>query len=275
MNWSIRIISTLVLFTCIVSCKKDSGSDANKTRLSRIEMFFKDPAQGNINYEFVYDDQKRVSEIIASNDQIKLTIFKCFYNGNDTNPYKTTGATAYAINYKGEIYHTYNSSGDIIQDSIPPDPISGTKIVRDYSYYTDRIVVQTRERSSIYASTFRDSFLLAGNNIKEAFVKIDLFMTQYNGYKLTYDNKINPISKLNIATLLTTGDLRGFPSYLAPGFCKNNISEYIAGFSNGTGTFTGQNTFKYNYTYNSNNLPEECRYAYFSGTYVIKYFYTD
>jgi hypothetical protein len=285
MNRSIRIVSTLVLISGIISCKKDSDSESNKTRLSKlVQISSANPAK-NINItEFTYDDQKRVTEVATFiGDSVgseiksaKSRSFKCYYNGKETNPYKTVGIMSYYSNPTAEIFHTYSSSGQLVQDSIPI-PSSGTnqRIIRSYTYLSNKIVVQNAEKSGTYISTTRDSFLLADHNITEAYTNMYYYQSQYNGYRIISDTKINPISKLNIAALTTTNGLFGFPSYLAPGYSNNNITEYSYGTTSLPGNFVPSGIYYYTYTYNNGNLPTECRFASNGSMYTIKYQYID
>ena len=285
MNRSIRIVSTLVLISSIISCKKDIDAESNKTRLSKlIQWSGANPAKNITTIEFTYDDQKRVVEIATFlGDSVageiksaKSRSFKCYYNGKETNPFKTIGIMFYYNSPTAEIFHSYSSSGSLVLDSIPI-PSSGTnqRIIRKYNYLTDKIVVQSNEISPYYNSSTRDSFLLANNNIKEAYTGMYPYQGQYSGFKIISDNKINPISKLNIAALTTTSALFGFPGFLAPGYCQNNITEYTYGSSTGPGNFVATGVYYYTYMYNSANLPSECRFTNGNYTSTIKYQYID
>ena len=285
MNRSIRIVSTLILISSIISCKKDKDSESNKTRLSKlIQWNSTNPGKNITTIEFTYDDQKRVVEISTFlGDSVggeiksaKSRSFKCYYNGKETNPYKTVGAMSYYNSATAEIFHTYNGSGQLVQDSIPV-PSSGTnqRIIRKYNYLADKILVQSNETSPYYTNSTRDSFLLANNNIKESYTGMYAYQGQYSGFKMISDNKINPISKLNIAALTTTSALFGFPGFLAPGYSQNNITEYTYGSSTGPGNFVPTGIYYYTYTYNNANLPSECRYTSGNSTNTVKYQYID
>src|SRR5688572_11587158 len=101
MNRMIRIACALILISSLISCKKDSDPDANKTRLSKLISWSPfDPSKNIVITEFKYDDQKRVTEIArfygdSVNGEIKRMVdihnLKFFYNGNNKNPYKSTG----------------------------------------------------------------------------------------------------------------------------------------------------------------------------------------
>jgi hypothetical protein len=278
----IRIVFALALVSCIVSCKKDSEKkiDPNQTRLSKLVQYSSaSPAKGIITTEFIYDDQQRIVEIATlSGDSVnneirsaKIRSLKFVYNGSDKNPSKTIGAMPYWTSPTAEIYHKYNSNGGLVQDSmyVSNNPPYYQRNLRNYLYTASKITVQTETRDYYgLQSISRDSFLVDNNNLIQAF-----YSSSYSGYMLKYDDKINPVTKLNIASLVTVSGLYGFPSFLAPGYCKNNITEYTNGYSNGLGGFTGQNVYYYTYFYNANNLPEECRFYSNNTNYIVKYYY--
>jgi hypothetical protein len=116
----------------------------------------------------------------------------------------------------------------------------------------------------------RDSLRVLNNNFTEAY-NTNLTVA----YKLTYDDKTNPLSKLNIASLFQVTSNIGFPAFLAPGYCANNITEYTSGYSNGPGQYTATNVNYYTYFYKGNKLPEECRYSNNGNNYTVRYEYID
>src|SRR5687767_3363645 len=118
MNLSIRFVGALALFSCFVSCKKDSDSNnPNQTRLSKLVQWNSAfPSNAIITTEFMYDDNKRVVEIATfSGDSVgkeirsaKVRSLKFFYNGSDQNPFKTIGQMPYfSNNPAAEIFHKY------------------------------------------------------------------------------------------------------------------------------------------------------------------------
>jgi hypothetical protein len=278
MNTPIRFVSTLVLVLCIVSCKKDKDSSSNSTRLSKmLQWSTGTPSKGIITYQFIYDDQKRVVEIATlSGDSVnkeirsaKIRSLKFLYNGNDQSPYKTIGMLPYSSNPTAEIYHKYNSSGSLIQDSTPAQSSSSTIYLRNYSYNSVRFIINNEARDSWGSYVMaRDSIRTLNNNLSEAYIG-----SLTSAYKLTYDDKTNPLSILNIAPLFQSTSIIGFPAYLAPGSCKNNITEYTSGYSNGPGQYTPNNIYYFTYFYKGNNLPEECRYSGNGGNYTVRYEY--
>jgi hypothetical protein len=210
------------------------------------------------------------------NGEIKSAKFrsvKFFYNGTDKNPFKTIGPLSNFSNSSTETFYSYNANGALIRDSTAASQ-SYSGIVRNYVYTSDKIVVQSKNPIYVY-DTSKDSFTVADHNLVTGFLYITPYSTQANGYKLIYDNKLNPISKLNIATLATVTSINGFPSFLAPGYCKNNITEYTYGTSTSPGNFTGNSTYYYTYSYNENNLPVECRMYNNNGNTIVKYYYID
>jgi hypothetical protein len=286
MNLSIRIVSTLVLASCILSCKKDkdSNSNANKTRLSKLITWkTATPSQNITTTEFIYDDQKRVVEIsFLSGDSVngeiksaKYRSLKYFYNGSDKNPYKALSSVSnnYASNL--ENYYTFNSTGSLERDSAPPAPNYTTNVIKRYAYFTDKIIVQNETKDQYYTQKSKDSFKVANNNLVEMYVGVSPYGGQANGYKLFYDTKENPMSKLNIAAISVVSGISGFPSFMAPGFCKNNITEYNYGYSSAQGQFTAQSTYYYTYIYNDNNLPIECVFTSGNGNTLVKYYYIE
>lgn len=279
MNRSIRIVSTLLIISSIISCKKDKDSESNKTRLSKVLQWNTgSPSKGIITYQFNYDDQKRVVEIATlSGDSVnkeirsaKIRSLRFFYNGNDQNPYKTIGALPYATTPTAEIFHKYNSNGVLIQDSTPAQTGSSSIYLRNYSYNTAGIIVTSVQKDNwgSYISS-KDSLRVLNNNLSEAY---NTFTT---AYKVTYDDKTNPLSKLNIASFFQVTSNVGFPAFLAPGSCTNNITEYTSGYSNTPGQFTANNVYYYTYFYNGNKLPEECRFNNSGINYTVRYEYID
>jgi hypothetical protein len=288
MNSSIRIVSALVLISSIISCKKnkDEATDSGSPRLSKIIQWnVATPSKGIITQEFIYDDQKRVLELATvTGDSVGGEIvngpymnFECFYNGNETNPYKTIGHMDYAPTVT-EIFHTYSSSGEILLDSVS---ISATNtMIRKYNYYTDKIIVQSQIKSGSTITTTYDSLLIVDHNFKETYITPYAFPGMSAGYKMIYDNKVNPFSKLNIASLFTTSWHVGFAAVMPHGFNKNNITEFKYG-SYFLGNFTQLGIVTFKYIYNDNGMPTGSRLNVvdyknnLNNNYSIKFEYID
>lgn len=288
MNRSIRILSALVLISTILSCKKEKDGDSNnpnQTRLSKIiSCRTATPSKNILTTEFTYDDQKRVVEIAllvgdSVNGEIKSAknrSVKYYYNGTDKSPYMSIGGIAdFNSDPTVETFHSYNATGSLIRDSSVAPPPSNPLVLKRYFYSTNKIIVQNENKSNILDPKTKDSFIVANQNLSEAYTYINSNYNYVNGYKISYDDKINPLSILNIASITVTNAPYGFPSYLMPGSCKNNITEYTYGTSTGPGQFTGQNVYYYTYSYNANSLPEECTYKNGAFTTLIKFFYIE
>jgi hypothetical protein len=154
-------------------------------------------------------------------------------------------------------------------------------MVRKYNYYTEKIMVQSLEKRNSSTYTTSDSLLLADHNFKESYLTFYGLTSQSAGYKISYDNKVNPFNKLNIASLFTTNFNVGFAAVMAPGYCKNNITEFTHGARDGAGNFTQHGTVYFTYTYNDGGLPTECRLKAVNNiyntndSYIIKYEYIE
>jgi hypothetical protein len=266
MNSSIRIVSALLLISSIISCKKnkDEANGSGSLRLSKIIQWnVATPSKGIITQEFIYDNQKRVVELATvTGDSVGGEIinspymnFKCFYNGSETNSYKTIGHMDYDPTVT-EIFHTYSSSGEINQDSVSIS--ANSTMIRKYNYYTDKIIVQSQIINGSNTTTTYDSLLVVDHNFKETYITPYPFPSMSAGYKMIYDNKVNPFSKLNIASLFTTSWHVGFAAVLPHGFSKNNITEFKHGSYN-LGNFTQLGIVTFKYTYNDSDMPTECR----------------
>lgn len=94
-------------------------------------------------------------------------------------------------------------------------------------------------------------------------------------YQLSYDDKINPLSKLNIATVKVAEGLRSFPDILAPGFCRNNIIAHTSGTVSYSGNRTEKEIQPYKFTYTKEGLPETCKINSQLDTYTFKYTYEE
>jgi hypothetical protein len=283
MNLSFRLLGALALFFCFISCKKDdNNNNANKTRLSKLISFRTETPSTNITTtEFIYDDQKRVVEVVkligdSLNGEIKSAknnSIKFFYNGNDKNPYMSLGSLEFS-NPKMEIYYSYDVTGFLIRDSMASPPMSPSSLNR-YFYFTNHIIVENEYQGNAIPQITKDSFIIANQNLTEAYTYIEPSPTIIYGNKLSYDDKSNPLNTLNISSVCFPSYPFGLSSYLKPGYFKNNITEYTHGSSTGQGPFIGNAIVYYSYSYGANNLPEECRFfnGYFNN--MVKYYYIE
>ena len=286
MNSRIRIVNALLLICSIVSCNKDKDEpiEPKSPRLSKMTQWKEqNPWKDILTKEYIYDSQQRVIEIVTTTGDsaggaITNTYsesFKCYYNGNETNPYKTVGFGTFYVSSLGlEAYHFYNGDGRLIRDSIPVPSDNATRIAK-YNYDTDKIVVQVQKKYRYSTTTALDSFLLADHNIKEAYLSYPA-SSYFIVYKFTYDNKVNPFNNLNLSSVNEINIRSGFDIIMSPGYCKNNLTEFTPSYSNGAGGFTpAVESYKINYTYDKNDLPIECRFKDVNYSYIIKYEYID
>lgn len=283
MNRSIRIASTLVLVSAIFSCRKPSKSDDDKntgdvsTLLSKVMIWnTTEPRKNILIVEFKYDDLLRVTEIAYSaGDSVNGTIQanavrtkKSYYHGNDKNPYKTTGFILPLGYPSGDVYHYYNNSGVLTADSTGTWRVYNGYYKRELAWSSDKVIITNTDTYSGSVEQTKDSLVIDGNNITEGYISNSMAYLVQN-YKYKYDNKINPLTKLNIAAFTIVDGMDG---YLAPGYSKNNITEITRGArSNSTGPFTTTSTSLLTYTYNDEGLPTELR----SSGSVTKYYYRE
>jgi hypothetical protein len=295
MNRPVHYMSIIILISCILSCKKHNDSDPgpgpdpdlNKTRLSKVMIWDSaKPARRILTIDFIYDDQKRIAKIVNSwgdsaNGTIKAyhidSSFRCFYKENEKNPYKTLGGSFNSSFWSMDsdtMYHYYNSDGSLKQDSINK-PNLGGYLLRNYLYSDYSIEVTSRNTFTLGEKVLQDLFRIANHNLVEGFVSIVPQDAVKRGYKIRYDDKINPISTLNIASIGIVHVIAKFPSFLAPGYCKNNIIEYntLTKFLNKWPEEGPK--IPISYVYNLNNLPKECRFREYETDYYAKYYYIE
>lgn len=234
--------------------------------------------------EYVFDDQKRVKMIIRYNSDtngVQLpaaktdTTLQFFYNGAEKNAYRTIGYSYFYTSDKADVLHFYNSNNQIIKDSIYNSPTSFRS--RTYTYLSDKLITYDVTITSILPPGYkRDTFQVINNNIAHAKFAFAPGIG-YDVFDLTYDNKINPLTKLNIATniLLEGGQAFAKSPYLSPGYCKNNMTQRIGKFSQSTAESPEIDMFQY--TYNEIDLPVYCKISYSVYTKSsgrVKYVYT-
>lgn len=288
MNRSICIVSTLILISGITSCKKssdDAPRNLDKLRISRVaQSTVLGPQKVNVT-DFIYDDQNRVNKISYSSEETvngnlitkpgnNLTYY---YNGSDKNPYKASGVLPAGI--IGDIYYTYNNTGILVRDSAKG---SGTNqvITHEYMYSPNKIIVKKgyyfiMSTGEVSGNTLTDSVVIKNNNISEI-----VYMTGSIGqpgyyFQVSYDDKISPLSKLNIAAVKVTEGLRSFPDDLAPGFCQNNIIAYTTGTVSYSGNYQEKETQSYKITYTKEGLPETCKINSQIDSYTYRYTYEE
>lgn len=265
-----QILTTLLCVTLIglISCQKDINeelplnADSADTLLSSILVFDTITPKNDLTLlEFIYDDQKRVTEIKETNFDStngSITIHDqysdyYYYHGNNKNPYKSYGYTRYVYG-DYEVFHFYDDKGRLILDSLgAPDQ---SFMLNHFDYSADKMVLT----SSIYDengdlfSEYSDSCFFAAGNVSKAFIYFPLTQAGEVAFEYTYDDKINPLSKLNIAASQGMDQFAPLDKFwfLPFGYCRNNIVTRL-GYSDYPGGTPY--TREYNFTYNSNNLP--------------------
>jgi len=287
MNLVLRYSCLAILFVSgIISCKKpseeESTPNAGNLRISRIVQDVASAPGGHVAVtDFIYDDQKRIQKInYSGGDSVnggliitKINGVTFYYNGIEKNPYKTSGQSPDNSYWTAEAYFFYNSFGELILDSIRPVGQETNYKLRNYNYSSDRIIVKRTD--SLARSVFYDSLPVKNHNLTGIFYNITR-STQLVGYQCTYDNKINPLSLLNIAAQKTIEGVEGFPmDGLAPGYCQNNIKEYSMGYVTSQGEFVKQLTRKFSFTYTKEGLPEKCVVITERETYIFNYYYKE
>jgi hypothetical protein len=285
MNWSIRIL--LLFLAGITACRKpsnDATRSPDKLRISRIaQSTVREPQKVNVT-DFIYDDQQRVQEITyyyeemvngGLNTQPKTSI-TYYYNGTDKKPYKASGQVSNG--FYADIFYTYNNAGQLIRDSAKG---AGMEVrTHDYTYTPNYILVKTGKYTTIstggvYGGTFTDSVVIKNNNIAEVVYWTGSIGLPGYYYKFSYDDKINPLSKLNIAAVKIVEGFQIFPDILAPGICKNNMTAYTYGTISYSGGRSDGETQPYIFTYTKEGLPETCTITNRLETYTIKYTYDE
>jgi hypothetical protein len=290
MNRVLYYSSIILLFSAgFTACKKPSGDAArnpDKLRISRVtQSTVLAPQKVNVT-DFIFDDQNRVNKIAYSYEETvngSLTTqprngLTYYYNGTDKNPYKASGEIS--INgWIADIYYTYNTVGMLVRDSAKGTGINQV-LIHDYTYSPDKIIVKKRTYfimppGGTTGNTLTDSVVIKNNNIAEIVYATGSIGQSAYYFQVSYDDKINPMSKLNIAPVKVTEGLKGFPDILAPGICRNNITAYTTGIISYSGNRTEKAMQPYKFTYTKEGLPETCKIYTPYETYTITYTYED
>jgi hypothetical protein len=282
-----RLLSSLpvILFAlCIFSCKKskDDANDSGSTLISKVMVWDAAQPQKAIQIiDFKYDSLNRITGIVYSsgdsvNGAINSSIVrtnKCFYNGSETNPYKTIGFKVPLGYPSGDVYHYYTNSGVLTADSTGAWRVYTGYYKREFAWSSDKIITTHNNTYSGSLRQTKDTMFIDGNNI-----------TGYNTtmagsideYKFKYDDKINPLAKLNIAAFTAVDGTDGIDGFVAPGYCQNNIIETVKKsvkiLVNGISTSSTTTTFIY--TYNKKGLPIQHLVSANKPT-IIKYYYRE
>jgi hypothetical protein len=291
MNHLSKCLYGILAIVCFASCNKNSDPAPTDdpvqpdTLLSKTIVWnANDAGSTPFTQEFVFDDQKRVKMIIKYNSDtngVQLpaaktdTSLQFFYNGAERNAYRTIGYSYFYTSTKGDVLHFYNSNNQIIKDSIYSSPTSYRS--RTYTYSSDKLIIYDTTITNILPPGYkRDTFQIVNNNIAYAKFAFPPGIG-YDVFDLGYDNKINPLTKLNIASniLLEGGQAFDKNPYLSPGYCKNNMTQRVGKRSQSTTESPEIDMFQY--TYNEINLPVYCKISYSVYTTSsgrVKYLYT-
>lgn len=284
MNMALRLGSAIILFfSVITSCKKssnDSPRDPNKLRISKITQTAVSAPRTKSATNFIYDEQRRVKRITTTSDTsatVPMSNLTYYYHDTDKNPYRASGQVL--SGWVADIFYTYNNAGILIRDSAIN---AGATEVRthDYTYSPDKIIVKkgyyfTSNPGGVAGNTLIDSVVIKNNNIAEIVYPTGSIGQSAYYFQLSYDDKINPLNKLNIAAVKVTEGLNGFPDIMAPGFCKNNITAYTTGTISYSGVRSEKATQPYVFTYTKEGLPESCTVTTQLDTYIFNYFYEE
>ncbi|MGG9960102.1 hypothetical protein [Ferruginibacter sp. SUN106] len=264
-------IGTLVLIT-LLSCKKElsiensnsgtggsggSGTATDSFFLSKIVEIDSLSKDSSVTY-FDYDNLKRVTTVRNLEQGFPIdTSYSFYYSGNAVLPYKTI----YHY-FSSETFHNYNSQNKLIRDSISGIKDTGHIIYNtrsystlDYTYNSDKIIINKVTHS-----------FDAISNTMQVFTSLDTTKIDANGNLIftrlnyvhetaafTYNDKLNPVAKLNI-----------FPSLPPYGYYENDeifvpspnlwITSYQTSQQFGGSTLTVDDK-QFNITYNTKNYP--------------------
>ena len=226
-------------------------------------------------FTYFYDAQKRVTlitdSVIEGSSWVLFKSRKYQYNGTDSLPSRSVSfdyEAAIADNnpllvdsvvsfhqYDGAGRNSYDSSVSLyVTNDIPPYEYLSITNVRTYQYSGNNIYsAATSSGTGVPTTTYvRDTALTDGNGnvIQSKRYEVEggvstLFLTA----AFTYDNKVNPFSK--ISSFRTLNVLPFGETFIDEIQAKNNRLKATEDF--GSNHFDEDLTGKY--TYNSNNLP--------------------
>jgi len=283
MKRSFIYLSFILYTSCLFSCHRDKDTAGQSYQLAKVLIVDSaNPAKSVRVYDFVYDNKNRVTEINYSagdsvNGELKLTYYrssKCSYNGSANTPYLTKGFGFPVGSPDAGVYHFYDNKDALLKDSMPDTRTSPVYYYynMDYSYGNNYIMIKKTDAfSSVNTpAVYYDSLVISNHNITRKFSNYFPGNTNSIGYQYSYDNKINPLSRLNISSFLINNSVE---YSITPGYCNNNVTKWDWGmFSNGQ--FTSYSVFDLSYRYNDKGLPVECKVSNAAPfPYFIKYYY--
>lgn len=283
MNQAIRTLVFILSLIGLLSFHKhpDPTPKPNGTKLYKVYMWNSlQPFQNIDIYEYHYDSLNRVTEIKqylldSLEGNRKMTFIKtrqCFYNGVERLPYKTKGFHYFA---EKEIWYFYDSSGRLLTDSMSGAGKNDAYAIYNYRWNNDTIIKDLQSPLMIQQTS------TVVNNHNIASIAVLKHVASHLGLThvtFTYDNKVNPMNKLNIAPIMTISWPYITTDQRTSGYNKNNITEWTLGSLNYNNAFTPKHTWTYTYKYNNADLPVECEISgiTFSNTKDrIQYYYID
>jgi hypothetical protein len=266
MKLVIRVLAAALIVSAMPSCKKEDANNNSYTGtlLSKVIVWTSNPFQSKAIievYKYHYDALNRVTEIAYSNgDSAKgesgakyLNSKKWFYKGDEQLPYKCTDVNDSAL--LSELYFLYDNQGRLVSDSLPTTVVN-TFTVRKYNWFPDRVLTITASHEMGIIAMSTDSIQINSQNYLAQFGTSSSFGLGIPALYFTYDNKINPLHKLNIHAAISLSAIGGVPNF---GYSENNKIEvktgYLKIFGVPAGTFSQSGTFSYTYNYNAHNLP--------------------
>lgn len=279
---AIRTPGLMLLLLCILSFHKHPavpGPDC--TRLYKVYMWRSAQPNRNIDiFEYYYDTLNRVTGIkqylldsIDGSLQYKfIKTMTCFYKGAEQLPYKTKGFHYLADK---EIFYFYDSSGKMIKDSMSSAGQNDYSAVHEYRWCGDTVITDLRSPSAVKKTL---SVLNNNNIVSHTILKHVASHIGLTHGILTYDNKVNPMNKLNISPVLTMSWPFLNADQRTSGYNKNNITEWILGSLNYNNAFIPKHKWTFTYQYNNAGLPVECRIdgiSFSSTKDRIQYHYVD
>jgi hypothetical protein len=269
MKLTICNLGLILSLFCIFSCHKntDHYENAGKYRLTKtIGKYENNPydtlpgVNNSLSIrDYTYDDQNRVDKItVYSADSVNGAIKPArtdytqqyLYNGAEKNPFERVTQTLTVIGrtiewVTTELYYFYDNSGILIKDS------SGY-IVKEYVYSPGKVIVNHFDTRTPGTIINYDSFTVNNHNTTGSFLYLPVKNYSLPASQYTYDNKVNPLSVLNIGVVTFFG-----LSNATPNVHTNNVVNQITGTFSGGFDKTGVTT--YSYTYNNDGLPETQR----------------
>jgi len=267
-------LCALAVVFALASCQKElhfegtEDPEAGDTLVRKIVLVDSlTPMKDIYNVDFVYDSQNRVTKIrryyvdsannTATITNSDSTIF--YYNGTEMLPVKSKGYSRLVFSYETETYHRYLPDGRLAADSVPAgDNISYAAML--FTYSPTKVIAK-----SVYwvlgqsIGEADDSFVVASNNFAQSFFA---YTPSYGPtyFADTYDDKVNPLYKLNIASMLVVEGEQAYDQllFLAPGFSPHNIINRKSSLNYPPSSSENQS---YTYVYNKKGFPVSGKFA--------------